>query len=373
MWYVSVPVLSLLLCEPVAGVLWTVISLLAIVAFAVAREAGIVFPNESTPAALRLLQFTGLAGLVSCIFILASVFKRLEKGALEALHRALVRAEGADRAKSEFLANMSHEIRTPMTAILGYTESAGRRGIERLSAATPGDDPAQRRTSAELINDILDLSKIEAGEMSIETLRCSPIELTEDVAKLMRAPQASGSSFGRVSRPGARHDRDRSDSLAADSDQHRRQRDEVYRAGRNSPLGLLLAAQAENAAERLLEFAVTDTGIGMSQEQMSKLFRPFTQADSSHSSLWRHGAWADDLQTDCHAVRRRHVRRQHTGSWHDFPCHDSHRAAGKGLRCSTTLMTATRCRRPRRTRTSAARSPWIAASCWPKMVPTTSG
>ncbi len=85
MWYVTIPIISLLLSGVGSVIVWTVLTLLAITAFAAARELGFDFPNESTPDALNWLQFTGLTGLVCCVCSLAAVFKRVENKALEAL------------------------------------------------------------------------------------------------------------------------------------------------------------------------------------------------------------------------------------------------------------------------------------------------
>ena len=88
MWFVSLPIMSLLLCGPSAALFWTATSVAIVSGFALGREVGFVFPNESSPFAYRFLYFTGTTGLIACIYILASVFKRVENAALEALHAA---------------------------------------------------------------------------------------------------------------------------------------------------------------------------------------------------------------------------------------------------------------------------------------------
>ncbi|MBC8113113.1 MAG: PAS domain-containing protein, partial [Candidatus Saccharimonas sp.] len=108
----------------------------------------------------------------------------------EELARAKDEAEAGARAKSEFLANMSHELRTPLTAILGYADLLYDEGdLSRgplNSLETIDVIRSNGRHLQELIDDILDLSKIEAGRMTLEKLQVSPAKLTEDVLRLMQ-------------------------------------------------------------------------------------------------------------------------------------------------------------------------------------------
>ena len=190
------------------------------------------------------------------------------------------RAEAASRAKTAFLANMSHEIRTPITAIVGCAD------LMLEPSLGPGERQEHlqiiRRNAqhlAELINDILDISKIEAGKMSIERTECDLPRLTGEVVSLMRWRAVSkGLEF----------------KLAFDGP--------VPRIINTGPLRLkqvlmnivgnaikftergsvtLRVACRTQGGSAAITFAVTDTGIGMSGEQMEHLFQPFSQADGS--------------------------------------------------------------------------------------------
>lgn len=192
-------------------------------------------------------------------------------------------AERANAAKSEFLANMSHEIRTPMTAILGYAELLS----EDRDGLLPADERQEcirtiKRSGEHLlavINDILDLSKIEAGKLSVERVPTDPRELLEDVERLMRIKAA-----------------DRGLSLTVDvsrlpagkiySDPVRLRQALVNLVGNaikfteNGRVDVS-AALEERGGGRLLRVEVRDTGIGMTGEQLARLFEAFSQADSS--------------------------------------------------------------------------------------------
>lgn len=191
-------------------------------------------------------------------------------------------AEAASRAKSEFLANMSHEIRTPMTAVLGYTdllieESWGRPGSIQLL------DVIKRNGNylLELINDILDLSKIESGNLTIETIQFPLLEKLNEIHALMKVRAEHRGLYFKLSFDGTI-------PIEIQSDPTRLKQILINLIGnaiKFSPEGgkVLLETTFLNSAadEPLLEFKIHDTGIGMSPEQIGMLYQPFVQADSS--------------------------------------------------------------------------------------------
>lgn len=190
------------------------------------------------------------------------------------------RAEEANRAKSDFLANMSHEIRTPMTAILGFVD------LVNDPSATPESRAAHietiRRNGEHLltvINDILDISKIEAGKMAIERIACAPVVLLEDVVMLMK-PRAEARGVEVLTELPA----PLPDAILTDPIRLRQILiNLVGNAVKFTERGrVTIAARAESDdAGHSLYFEVRDTGIGMTPEQVALLFTPFTQADSS--------------------------------------------------------------------------------------------
>jgi signal transduction histidine kinase/DNA-binding response OmpR family regulator len=191
------------------------------------------------------------------------------------------RAEAANRAKSSFLANMSHELRTPLNAIIGYSEILADEATDGGYGNLLPD--LERITSASkhllsLINDILDVSKIEAGRMEafLEIFEIRP--MIDDVASVV-APLLSKNANRLV--------------LEVDDDLGTMRSDVTKmrqcllnllgNAGKFTEHGTVtLGAHALRHEDvELVEFSVSDTGIGMSPEQLDALFRPFTQADSS--------------------------------------------------------------------------------------------
>ncbi len=195
-----------------------------------------------------------------------------------------VKAREASRLKSEFLANMSHEIRTPMTAILGYTELLADEEDVPLERDERLDYISTIRRNGEhllaLINDILDVSKIEAGKMTIEQVAMQPMRLLEDVRELMLVKaQAKGIRLEVSCR----------EELPAtiESDPVRLKQilvNLVSNAIKFTELGrVTVTAGFEPGGPRgpSIRFDVEDTGIGMNAEQLELLFEAFQQADST--------------------------------------------------------------------------------------------
>ncbi len=189
-------------------------------------------------------------------------------------------AEAANHSKSEFLANMSHEIRTPMTAILGFTETLldpDQSDAEKLSAVH-----TVRRNGEHLlqiINDILDISKIDAGKLDVEIIRFSPVQLVAEVKSLMQVrADAKGLPFlteyvGSVP-----------ETIL--SDPTRLKQILVNLIGNAIKFtetgGVRLVTRfVDGESEPMMQFDVLDTGLGMTSEQIGRLFQAFAQADTS--------------------------------------------------------------------------------------------
>jgi signal transduction histidine kinase/ActR/RegA family two-component response regulator len=279
-WYVSVPILAVILVGVRSAVAWSLVSATILSIFYSVAVQGRELPPSLSHESLLLLQFTGIVGIVFCVLGLILVFKSLEKHTQQALERALDRAEAASRAKSQFLANMSHEIRTPMTAIMGFAENVLDPDVMQSERTTAVN--TIRRNGAhlmEIINDILDLSKIEADRMDIESVCCNPAELVADVRSLMQVRADDKNLALEVAWKNAVPE-------TIETDPTRLKQILVNLVGNGikfteSGSVRIVVSYMANRLNPQLAFEVTDTGIGMTRAQMERLFQPFSQADSS--------------------------------------------------------------------------------------------
>ncbi|HVN05053.1 MAG TPA: ATP-binding protein [Bryobacteraceae bacterium] len=197
------------------------------------------------------------------------------------LMRAKEAAEEASRAKSTFLANMSHELRTPLNAVIGYSEMLQEVLQDREETdLLPDLDRIQSagKHLLGLINDVLDLSKIEAGKVDLFIERLPVRPIVEEVISTIR-PLAD--------RNGNRLEVTCEEPLGALLADQTRVRQVLINLLSNAckftehGLVRLEVRQAGSAGALDVEFRVVDTGIGMSREHLGRLYQPFTQADAS--------------------------------------------------------------------------------------------
>jgi signal transduction histidine kinase/CheY-like chemotaxis protein len=194
--------------------------------------------------------------------------------------RARIAAEQANLAKSEFLANMSHELRTPLTAIIGYSDLLQHQG-QMGGTISMADVESIRRAGKHLlalINDILDLSKIEAGKMNLD-MDIFPVgPLVREVASTIQ-PLLEQNRNTLVIRG-----EDRSGLIQADLTKMRQVLlNLLSNATKFTTDGAITVtiSHEKGAEQEWLCFTIADTGIGMTPEQLKNLFQPFTQADAS--------------------------------------------------------------------------------------------
>jgi signal transduction histidine kinase len=196
-------------------------------------------------------------------------------------------AEAANRAKTYFLANVSHEIRTPMTAILGYAELLGN---DALGEAERADCIETIRRNGDhlmaIINDILDLSKIESGQFTVEPSDTVVADVVRDVVQLLQVRALSkGIQLLHVIEGDAPRVPVRTDPV--------RLRQVLLNLVGNAVKftdqgSVRVSVSAERDGHRMrFRVATQDTGPGIEPEQLGRLFQPFSQADASHTR--RHG------------------------------------------------------------------------------------
>ncbi|MFA7241402.1 MAG: PAS domain S-box protein [Sulfuricellaceae bacterium] len=222
---------------------------------------------------------TGSGEIIGAVVSFRDIQLRME--AEEALRRAKEDAEVASQAKSTFLANMSHELRTPLNAIIGYSEILTEELID-LKQDAAVEDLGRIRSAGHhlltLINEILDLSKIEAGRITLSPENFDVAELVEDMASTVHPlAQENGNTLRVTCPPGMGTlyaDRTRVSQVLLNLLSN------AVKFTENGTIFFRTSRETADGGEQV-RFEVADTGIGMNREQVGKLFQDFTQADAS--------------------------------------------------------------------------------------------
>jgi len=218
-------------------------------------------------------------GKVGGVLVSLDDVTALEEKEIE-LRRSKDEAEQANRAKSDFLANMSHEIRTPMNAILGFTEllRRDRHGLEPAQQKHLNTISSSGEHLLNLINDILDLSKVESGHLDVESIDCKPAQLIQQVLQAMKV---------KADEKGLTLAFEAETELPSQilTDPGRVRQILTNLLGNAIKFtdsgGVTVKVSVLKQAVPQIKIAVIDTGIGMTEPQVNAVFDPFVQADSS--------------------------------------------------------------------------------------------
>ena len=198
----------------------------------------------------------------------------------EELLKAVAAAEAASKAKSEFVANMSHEIRTPLNGVIGFTDLLKSTPLSKVQEQYVKNANASGHTLLGIINDILDFSKIEAGMLDLDVIKTDMVEMLGNSVDIIKF---------------AASEKDLEVLLDIDMDMPRFAFIDKIRlkqilanllsnAVKFTEKGIVeLKAEFKEIDSKYgrIKFSVRDTGIGISKEQQARLFKPFSQADSS--------------------------------------------------------------------------------------------
>ena len=237
------------------------------------RKDGTSFPVEYSTSPLHKDE-----KIVGAVVVFHDITER--KLAETAIMAARLAAEEATQMKSDFLANMSHEIRTPMTAIIGMTRLALQTGLNQKQRDYMEKVDTAAQGLLGIINDILDFSKIEAGKMAFERIEFNLEDVMADLADLSTIKtQEKGLEL--------LFDIDTSVPMALIGDPLRLRQvltNLVSNAIKFTEKGEIIVgihAVADKEDRVQLRFDVTDSGVGLNEEQRNRLFNAFSQADSS--------------------------------------------------------------------------------------------
>lgn len=293
-WVILLPVLAITVCNTASGIAWTILAALEIGFFTwlASRDTGPLL-WEGQEGRLTLFALTHIA-LLALLATTAFLYERFKDRTLERLNstnkklaQARDRALEANRAKSAFVANMSHELRTPLNAVIGYADMLAE-DVEAISPQELRTDLARIKSSGKhllrLINELLEFSRMEAGRVRLDIEPFPIVLLTRELVQTMEREAQKGKNAleffcedetptGELFRSDPTRLRQCLYNLISNACKFTHEGSILVRMKRLRPE----SAQGTDLAV----FEVIDNGIGMTSEQLERVFEPFVQAEES--------------------------------------------------------------------------------------------
>jgi signal transduction histidine kinase/DNA-binding response OmpR family regulator len=287
-WHLMLPMAAMATVGIAPALCWALVGLSVNVGFWLAASLGVSLRNAILPEMVPFAATVSNVGLAAIVTAMGLVHERAKTEAVDTLasanrwlEDARRDAERAGRAKSHFLANVSHELRTPLTAILGFAELVAERWRARADSPLLESLRTIRRSGRQLldvINDLLDLAKIEAGSLGIESIELELGPLLADALAPLRAGASEKGLALEVALDTPLPERALGDPT--------RIRQVLANLASNALKftergRIAVTAGVVGGAERRLRIAVSDTGCGIPAEHLPNLFTPFHQVDAS--------------------------------------------------------------------------------------------
>ncbi|MCO7222743.1 ATP-binding protein [Pleionea sp. CnH1-48] len=277
-WLPPIILFSNFVARRLKGAATLLLTLVGLTTIYIVQTKGIIeTPASSTPLIGRLFAY-----MAACTFValVTHAYEQTRRDVHRALLKAKKEAEELSSLKSEFLANMSHEIRTPMNGILGMVELVMNSELKKEQKKQLGLAYSSATSLLTILNDILDLSKIEAGKLELEHVEVALLDLFHEVSEILAYNLQDKPVELYLDTSGLKHNKVRTDPIRLRQICNNLIGNAIKFTEEGS---IVITVSSEELSESAvkLTLSVADTGIGIEASQLPKLFDKFSQADSS--------------------------------------------------------------------------------------------